>query len=462
MKRALIQKLFQRFCSDRAGSVLPIFAGMAVILIVVAGSAVDYSRAVANREKVGHALDAAALSVAAELSTSLMTESQIEAALEEAFSANLHTHGLDESAISNLNHTLDTNNGVLAVSSSVTVDTQFIKLGGIGPDDLTVGVNTEVNYSSFYVELALVLDVTGSMGSDIDTLQEAAEELLDTLIPEGTSASASKIKISIVPYSQGVNLGSYASTVTDGESDSDNCVATRPGDEAVTDAVYNYDGSSSEYFWSPGALDYFVYDYGSSESWNSAYDACPDVELVPLTANRSTLEDTIGDLDDGGGTAGQTGIAWGWYTLSPNWTSLWPTASDPETYDNEEVLKFAVIMTDGSFNLYYGEKDRTTCSGKGKKKTCSTNTYETEVYLPYADENDEPATAAKDLCDGMKDDGISIYSIYFDTGGSGFGEDLMEYCADDSSQFFSADSSDDLISAFGTIAKKIQAIYLAK
>ena len=109
------------------------FAIMGVMLMVIAGAAVDYSRAVNNREKMAHALDAAALTLATQLSTSVMTDSQIDAELSEAFAANIQTLGLNDVAISNLSHTVDPDNGIIDIATTVSVPTQFLSMGGIGP-----------------------------------------------------------------------------------------------------------------------------------------------------------------------------------------------------------------------------------------------------------------------------------------------------------------------------------------
>ncbi|WP_346912314.1 pilus assembly protein TadG-related protein [uncultured Roseibium sp.] len=450
-KASLIQ--LKKYNSDQRGSIMPMFAILGVMLMVIAGAAVDYSRAVNNREKMAHALDAAALTLATKLSTSVMTDSEIDTLLGEAFAANIQTLGLDDVAISNLTHNVDPDNGVIDIATTVSVPTQFLSMGGIGPDNLTVHVKTEVNYSRFNVELALVLDVTGSMKYDIDTLQDASNDLLDTLIPEGTDESDSKVKISIIPYSQGVNLGSDASTVTNGDA-SGNCVTERLGEAQYTDDAYNYTPTDASLV--------------SSSYFGGGSGSCPNnsMSLLPLTNDRDALQTKISALDDGGGTAGQTGVAWGWYTLSPNWSNVWPTDSAPGAYDDDELLKFAIIMTDGDNNRYY-DQDIEKCGWKynySKNKyeyTCYTVTGWSEVSESQSYSN-ESSTRQRALCQAMKDEGITVYGIYFGTNTSSAGAKNMSACATDASTFYQANSSSELISAFGNIAKKIQAIYLAK
>lgn len=450
LKYRSCRKIINKFVTDQSGSIIPIFAVLAIVLIISAGAGVDYARAVNNREKLSHALDAAALALAGELSTSVMTDAEISATLTDSFSANLQSMGLKDAAVANLQHTVDPDNGTIQISSTVSVATQFLALGGIGPSTLPIGVKSEVNYSKFDVELALVLDITGSMRNDIGTLKQASTDLLNILIPEGTAASDSKVRISVVPYSQGVNLGSYASTVTNGSS-YNNCVTERAGEAKYTDDPYNYSAID------PNLVSDTFFGGGTGN--------CPrGVEVLPLTNDRNDIETTISKLDDGGYTTGQTGIQWGWYTISPNWDNLWPTASEPAPYSDDEVLKFAVIMTDGDNNRYY-DLDAEVCGWKytwsGWQYICETKSGwsempENEGY------NNESSTRAKTICTAMQDSGITIYSIYFGTDSSSAGARVMSDCASENSTFYMASSSQELINAFGNIAKKIQSIYLAK
>ncbi|WP_346892708.1 pilus assembly protein [uncultured Roseibium sp.] len=434
-----------RFARNASGSILPMFAIMAVVLLVIGGAAVDYSRAINARATMANALDAAALSIASQLSSSIMKDKEIDQSLEDWFAANLNDMGYTDVAIKNLQHTVDPEAGTISVSSTVGVPTKFIHIGGIGPKTIEVGVDTEVNYSKFDVELALVLDVTGSMGGDMQTLKDAANSLIDTLISKNTPESESKIRISIVPYSQGVNLGEYAQAVTDGNKGTRNCVTERNGDAQYTDDPYDYDKNNEESYFGGG-------------SENCA--ATPQME--PLTAKRNKLTSAIKKLTANGSTAGQTGIAWGWYSLSPKWTNLWPAKSAPADYDDDEILKFAVIMTDGDFNTYYNYENQTKCSGRGWGRKCWTVKGWTEKReSEYA--SNTSSTRAKKLCSAMKDEGIDVYTIYFGSNGNSAGAKVMKSCATSvSSTFYMASSNQELISAFGNIAKKVQAIYLAK
>ncbi|MCK7614470.1 pilus assembly protein TadG-related protein [Roseibium sediminicola] len=484
------------FSRNREASVLPIFGLMVIMLVVIAGAAFDVTRTVNAREKLAFALDAAALSVARSLSTTLMTDADIKLELEDSLKTNLYGEEFLAEAIKNLDPDVKPENGTVTVSSRATLNNYFLDFGGygmktIGPETFAFSASSQVTYSQYEVEVALVLDVTGSMGTnsnDIKALRTAAKDLVKELISEDTDEADSKIRISVVPYSQGVNLGSNASTVTNNQSGSKNCVTERPGEQRFTDAIYKYDSSDSEFFGSAGKILFRNGKRQQKYQWGEWVDspwgeACPKQEILPLTANRAALDTKIGALTASGGTAGQTGIAWGWYTLAPDWGALWPTSAPAEYGEgtkNDKIKKFAVIMTDGDFNNYFDaeEYSKTTevcdwveSSSKKKKKSkkewkcwdeTTTETVWTEFYQDYADIGDESADRGLELCDKMKDEHIHIYSVYFETNGSDFGEDLMRGCATDAKSFFLATSTTDLENAFSNIAKKIQAIYVSK
>ncbi|MFD1697527.1 TadE/TadG family type IV pilus assembly protein [Roseibium aestuarii] len=468
-----LSRLTREFGHDVRGAILPILALAMIPLVVIAGAGIDYGRAISQREVLSNALDVAALNIASQLSASIMTDDEIQAALEAAFEANLTSLGYTDEALENLTFNVNPDEGVVTVASEISVPTYFIHIGDIGPKKITMTVSSEVNYSKFEVELALILDVTGSMAQDyrdIAALRDASEGLVDTLIPDGTVAADSKVKISVIPYSEGVNIGSgNASAASNGKA-SGGCVTERISDAQFTDDPYDW-GADIEGN-DPTITTYFG---------GGSTDCPPTNPVVPLTASRTTLISAIRALSGVNGTAGQVGIAWGWFTLSPNWASFWPAGSEPAEYTNDDILKFAIIMTDGDFNMEYNYVKTST--------TCTSGHYETqyywngwqwrtrnvyvcdaykdnygwrETYTSNSSYNGNPAVRGRAICDNMKSAGIAVYSIYFETTGSAFGEDEMRYCASSSKNFYFADDADTLNSAFANIAKKIQAIYLAK
>ncbi len=477
----MTKAIFSLLRNER-GAILPIFGIMVLFLVVVAGAAIDITRVVNAREKLSYALDAAALSVATDLSTSVMTNSEIEQAIEDSFRANLAGEEFLDVAIENLAFTVDSEAGTVTVTSSASLDNYFIDIGGygasaFGPETFSFGTNAQVSYSRFDVELALVVDVTGSMGWSIgsssviriDALREASESLVDILMPADSTPSTSKVRISLVPYSQGVNLGTYANKVKGGEhySVSGECVTERQDYDGnsvmLTDATYNYYQDAS-----PPPLESF-YGGGTSSCSSSS-------EMMPLTNDRDELLTAIRALDDRGGTAGQTGIIWGWNSISPNYTNLWPADSAPEAYDNDDVLKFAIIMTDGDNNRYYEMEEISNweevevCDWvyrRGRWRYRCEDEWQETITYEWSEEGESQKgfyfqdQIEVDMCDAMKDSGIEIFGVYFGTNNSSAGARNMSSCASDGN-YYQATSSEGLIQAFSNIAKKIQQIYLSQ
>lgn len=486
----MLTRLFKsRYARDDRGSILPIFALALVVLVGVSGAAVDYTTALMQRSRLSNALDAATLAVATKLSTTVMTDEQIRTQLRDVLGANLETAGYSIDQVSDLNYTLDPTNGTIEANAKVNLDTYILGFGGFGPEVLPIGVTSASQYSSVDVEIALVVDVTGSMSAHMPALKLASTALINELIPDDVvnGDAISKVRISLVPYSDGVNLGStYAKKVKGGTVnssywDGSNCASTRidayPSVPAkYTDVPYDY--------WT------FSNPAPAKSFFGGGTNSCSNSKLVPLTSNKTSLLSAVNAMNATGTTAGQTGIGWGWYTLSPNWSNLWPSNSRPAAYGGDEALKFMVLMTDGQFNRNYVYE--TPCSTVGVSQNDYNRNYRYNdaytylyrsynywsrsytYYLQYCGGDKEwqaqgNSTIANDeaeaLCDAMKDEGIQIYSVFFTSTGSltGGGSSIMSSCASNASDtYFLATSHTELVSAFGQIAKLIQKVYISK
>lgn len=222
------------------------------------------------------------------------------------------------------------------------------------------------------------------------------------------------------------------------------CVSERTGSQAYTDAAPT-----------SGAR------VGRSYT-DSAGNPCPQQAITPLTNVRQTLNQQIDALKEGGSTAGQIGIAWAWYMVSPNFNSLWPGASQAAAYDPGKTLKAVVLMTDGEFNTPFCQdviaKSATTGSG-------GTNT-----HINCNATNGDPFTQSVSLCTAMKQQDVVVYTVGFNlnssnTGGPGIDTalEVLEACATNkSTHFFKANSGADLKEAFKAIGRDITRLRISK
>ncbi|HYC67042.1 ubiquitin-activating E1 FCCH domain-containing protein [Brevundimonas sp.] len=211
------------------------------------------------------------------------------------------------------------------------------------------------------------------------------------------------------------------------------CVTERTGSEAYTDAApssarvgRNYPGSSNP---------------------------CLDAVIQPLSSNRSALKSTIDSYNVEGSTAGQIGIGWGWYMVSPNFNSLWPS-NGAAAYNTAETLKAVIIMTDGEFNTPY-------CSGVISRDAGSGSGSNSEKIDCGAD-NGDPFDQGRAMCTAMKARGVLVYTVGFQITAGGDAANMLQACASSPTNFYLAGSGGDLSDAFAAIGRDITQLRISK
>lgn len=180
------------------------------VLILMTVGGVDLHRASTVRVNLQDALDAATLAAAR---SSYSEDADLQVVGMAALRANLKAYPdiiLREADTSfSLNE-----DAVVVASSRVDVKTLVANIflppyGKFMDDYLPVGAHSEVNRSSRNLEVALVLDITGSMGgSRITAMKAAARDLVDLVVQDVQEPYYTRM--SVVPYSIGVNVGSWA------------------------------------------------------------------------------------------------------------------------------------------------------------------------------------------------------------------------------------------------------------
>ncbi|MGI9383574.1 MAG: pilus assembly protein TadG-related protein, partial [Methyloligellaceae bacterium] len=324
-RRTPSRRLLATFSDDRRGSVAILFGFLVIPLMLAIGVAVDYGRGLNMKTRLGHATDAAALAVG---SWADLSDDEVQEKVEAFFAANYPPEELGTVVQINVASTAAT----VTISASGVVDTAIMRIVGINSMD--VGAHAEVSKERSKIELGMMLDVTGSMGGQkMDDLKTAAKDLVDILLADGLGLK--KARIGLAPYSAAVNAGVYSDSVSDSVS-VDGCVFEREGFHAYDDFA-----PSAGYFL--GAMP----DPGSPNNWKYG---CPRGEVLPITDDKAILKNTINSYRTGGWTAGHLGVAWAWYLISPNWSSIWPAASSPDPYSEKKTLKAVILMTDGEFN----------------------------------------------------------------------------------------------------------------
>ena len=193
-----------RFLRDRQGAVAIQFAVLALPLAVLAFGLIDVNRANMAHRILQDSLDAAALIVA---KSDADTDAEAQALGEPTLRAQMKWSR--EGKLKYATFKFSSDGSTVIGDAELSIDTVVADLWLKG--DMKVSAHTEVVRTAYDLEVALILDVTGSMvGTKIADLKVAAADLVDLVIRPVQTPYYSKM--SIIPYSMGVNLGTSAAT----------------------------------------------------------------------------------------------------------------------------------------------------------------------------------------------------------------------------------------------------------
>jgi Flp pilus assembly protein TadG len=515
---------------DESGATAVFFAIGLILLAPVSLGLVDVYLTSTTRAQLQDALDTAALYAAR---SGAATTEEIDRIGEAALRANLHLPA-----------------GVTLVKAEFVLTgakitgAAEISPPGIAPaiwDQANVKASTEILRSSQNLEVALVLDTTGSMSNEMANMRAAANELVGIVVQDVQTPYYSKL--AIIPYSVGVNLASDVNAargairgptvidaVTVGTTTTIKSTAHGLKDKelvalsTVNGVTRKIDGTTynlnheytitridSDHFSLDGldTTGYKAYSSGGSVQCLSedckkfkfksasnkttyfypsscvterigdeAYtDAAPETArvgrhyavdkngnkvgvcnvapLVPLSSDKPTLTGAINALTDNGSTAGQIGLAWGWYAVSPDFKSLWKGTSEPAPYDKPELLKVVILMTDGAFNTPYcqGVVAQNAGSGSGGD----------DQHINCAATNGNPFDQADKLCVAMKEKGVIVYTVGFNVGTTGTVAAFMKKCATSPEHAYLPKAGGTALKdAFKAIAQDINSLRISK
>lgn len=134
--------------------------------------------------------------------------------------------------------------------------------------------------------------------------------------------------------------------------------------------------------------------------------------------------------------------------LSPKWNTLWQNPRHEAAPYSSDVNKVAILMTDGVFNTAYD----------------AVGSDDDDPFNSNASKARSQGVSA-DLCENMKDSGITVYSIAFELNDD-TARDLLDDCANDDSgntiYFYRADNEDELKQAFRDIVDNITSLRLTQ
>jgi len=452
-------RMLKNFGANESGAVLPLLGIGLAAVVGVAGLGVDSARSQMVQSKLTAAIDAAGLAAGANISTT-----NAKAEVEKYVHSNFPPAYLG-AKITWVDVQVSTDNSVIKVSATADVPTTF--MNAFGFSKLTVEANNEIKRTNKGLELAMVLDNTGSMSDDMDTLKSAANELLKSLY--GSRTSIDNLYIGLVPFSQGVNIGSHRTSWIDtaykdslhwGLTSWGGCVMARvaSGRDKTEDTpdkekfkAYYWPDDDDNNNWITNAKkiddlkdDEYAGNIGATIGPNKN---CP-TEITPLTRNRATIESAISAMQARGVTHINDGAVWGWYMLSPDWRDKWGGEMDtlklPLNYGTKLMVKAMVLMTDGdnvinddargSYGYLYEGLLGTTDRGTAEKRLDD---------------------RLKTVCKNMKNKGVLIYAVGFGSMSNSTLKMLRDNCASQPDYYFHATNKDALTTAFKQIGDSL-------
>ncbi len=454
-------RLGARFRRNRRGNFGLMMAVTAPLLVLASGYGLNIAQISITKSNLLAALDSAVTSTARDLTTGVITKDDAQGVVEAFLLANGQRAYAEEGKLTLDKVEIDPVARTVEAKASVELDLAFALFGTANHQKITV--ESAAIYSDRKIEIAMALDLTGSMkkSGSVDKmgdLQTAARNAVNLLL-SGKNID-DRVRVALVPYANSVNVGptiAYKSVyiektksdrgrtvpntnllnLVSGLLRPDNCATERKGTEAYSDA-------------GPEKVmvnrDFFLSEFADGGAGYAKSVRCPAAAVVPLTSNKKTLTDTIDAFVADGGTGGHIGIQWAWYMLSNKWKDVVPTSAAPGPYDEKEVGKFAILMTDGEFNLNFS--GATTANGAYGNDAASRS-------IPHA----------KSLCANMRAEGIKVFTIGFKLPNNS-ARNLMKDCASPSTSsidfYYDTSSGTELDQAFKAIVRNIESLALTK
>ena len=424
--------LLRRLWRNHDGGVAPMLALAALPIMGFVGAAIDFSRAASVRTSMQTALDSTALMLSKEAQD--LSAGDLTQKANDYFQANFSRPEAKNVQVTQELSIPQEGSFILKMSGSGSVDPVFTKL--LGQTQLGFAASAEVLWGIKKLNIALVLDNTGSMSSSakMTNLKIAAHNLLTTL--KNAAKKPDDVRVAIVPFAVDVNVGTANVDATwidwtDWEAANGACSNTYYKSKNSCVSHGNIWTSASHSLWNGCVNDRDQNNdvnnttpiAGSPATMFRAHQAsnCPTA-MMPLSNDWPALNTKIDQMTPSGNTNVTIGLAWGFQLLSP----VAPFNAPPPAPDLDKVI---VILTDGE-----NTQNRWTSSSS------SIN------------------TRTQKACDNIKAENIKLYTVrVIDGNGT-----LLKNCATKPSMYYDVDQAIELTSVFSSIAQNLANLRIAK
>lgn len=398
--------LIARFLQDRRASVIPTFTLAVAAIVGFVGAAIDYTRAASMRSAMLAALDSTALMLSREAEG--LDPDPLTAKAREYFLAQFTRPEANNVQVTAVRESPQQGSFILHVNASAQMNTTVARV--LGQTQINVATSADIAWGIKKLELALVLDNTGSMGQNgkLTALKTASHNLLNTL--QNAAKEPGDVKVAIIPFDRMVNIGTGFkdefwidySVKNIKKEEWNGCVIDRDQSHDVQDTA-------------PVSTNYHTF-FPAAKCGSL-------VTAMPLSTDWTKLHAKVDEMTAAGNTNTTIGLVWGWHALTSN--VPFTNAVEPAP----DLDKVIVLLTDGE-----NTQNRWTTSGSSI---------------------DERMSAA---CTNVKAANIKIYTVRVIDGDA----TLLKNCATKSNMYYNVQQADQLNGVFSSIAQNLANLRIAR
>jgi hypothetical protein len=458
---------------------------MILIMILVGGIGADLMRNELERTRLQGVADRAVLAAA-----DLDQEGTPAEVVQDYFDKS----GLGE-YVSSVEVTQTEKSREVRVNAFKNMKTQFMH--NVGVSHLPVPASATAEESKPNVEISLVLDISGSMrfSNRMNDLRPAASEFIDALMEDGADDYTT---VNLIPYAGQTNPGAFMFNRLGGVRQPATALNEDLGgiaehlahgllDPAATggtgtdpDTRYVYPNVSSCLELAPSDFNSInlpaAGSYGQVAhfmNWTIAADVmdwgwCPQdqTSIRYMSNDADALKSTIANMrmHDGTGTH---------YAMKYAVSLLDPSSRDdisalvgagevnsafdgrPANYDDEDAVKYIVLMTDGQITEQVRPIDA--LDGENPSVELNDGRQSERTQLTPASTNVQSFFSQCDLAKNQQPRPVIIFTIAFEAPGTP--EQQMRDCASSAAHFYAADGNN-LAEVFQNIARQINQLRL--
>jgi len=424
--------LIGRFLGNRDGGVAPMLALAALPLFGFVGAAVDFSRAASVRTAMQGALDASALMLSKDAES--LSADALSQKSSEYFNAQFIRPEANGVQVSQQFSSPQQGSFALKLTASGSINTLFTRL--LGQSQIQFSASSEVLWGIKKLNLALVLDNTGSMASSdkMTNLKIAAHNLLTTL--KNAAKTPGDIKVAIVPFATDVNVGTgYVNAPwidwSDWEAVNGSCSiskyknknnCTNNGGQWTPASHTTWNGCVWDRDQNNDVANSVPLSGAPATLFRAHQASACSASMMPLSEDWTTLNAKIDDMTPSGNTNVTIGMAWGYQLLSP----VEPFNAPAPAPDLDKVV---VILTDGTNTQNRWTSSATAIDARTQK-----------------------------VCDNIKAANIKVYTVRVINGNAS----LLQGCASKVSMYYDVQDANQLNNVFSSIAQNLANLRITK